>query len=97
EANPHLESCARRLANAAIDSQLVLFIGAGVSVGAGLPTWAELLHKVALAGGIEPEIIDLLKDKDYRDQATLLERWLDSEGCGLKKSVSSQLATAQRY
>ena len=97
EASPNLESCARRLAAAAIDSQLVLFIGAGVSVGAGLPTWANLLNKIARDGGVDPGIIKLLGDKDYRDQATLLERWLRADERGLKSRVSAELKTAQRY
>jgi hypothetical protein len=98
QSNPHLQSCAQRLADAAIDSQLVLFIGAGVSAGAGLPTWADLLRKVALDGGVEPAIVELLKDKDYRDQATLLERWLGTGISGLKKKkVASELGTAQKY
>ncbi|MCV7096674.1 SIR2 family protein [Mycobacterium kubicae] len=97
QANPNLRSCARRLAEAAIDSQLVLFIGAGVSAGAGLPTWADLLRKVALNSGVEPGIVNLLRDKDYRDQATLLERWLGKGVSGLKKKVASELGTAQKY
>jgi hypothetical protein len=97
EANPQLESCARRLASAAIGSQLVLFIGAGVSVGAGLPAWADLLNKIARDGGVEPEIVKLLSNKDYRDQATLLGRWLDSEDGGLKTNVVAELTKAQRY
>lgn len=96
KANPHLESCAHRLAKAAIDSQLVLFIGAGVSIGAGLPSWGDLLRTVALGGGVDPEIVKLLRDKDYRDQATLLERWLGAED-GLKTRVKTELSQAQRY
>ncbi|OBG23521.1 hypothetical protein A5765_18780 [Mycolicibacterium celeriflavum] len=95
-ANPHLESCANRLAQAAIDSQLVLFIGAGVSIGAGLPSWGELLERVAQRGGIDADVIKLLRHKDYRDQATLLERWLGSD-IGLKKRVAIELTKAQRY
>lgn len=96
-ANPHLESCARRIADAAIDSQLVLFIGAGVSVGAGLPAWGDLLRAVAIAGGVEADIANLLKDKDFRDQATLLERWLGSGDSGLKCRVAEELGHAYCY
>lgn len=96
-ANPHLESCARRIADAAIDSKLVLFIGAGVSVGAGLPAWGDLLRAVAIAGGIEPDIVNLLEDKDFRDQAALLERWLGCGDDGLKRRVADELGHASRY
>ncbi len=96
-ANPNLESCARRLSSAALGSQLVLFVGAGVSAGAGLPTWASLLRKIASDGGVEPRIVKLLKDRDYRDQATLLERWLKTDGGGLKANVAAELSKASRY
>jgi len=96
EANPHLESCAHRLAQAAIGSNLVLFVGAGVSIGAGLPSWGDLLQKVAKSGRVDPNIVKRLRSKDYRDQATLLERWLGSEN-GLKKRVATELATPDRY
>ena len=69
---------AHNLAKQAIDSQLVLFIGAGVSVGAGLPLWRGLLREVAKTARIEPEAVDRLTEKDPRDQATILERRLES-------------------
>ena len=97
EASPDLEKHARRLADAAIDSQLVMFIGAGVSVGAGLPAWGDLLRAVALNGGVSTKTVDLLKDKDYRDQATLLERWLGCDEDGLKQRVAKELRKASRY
>ncbi len=42
-----LQRQAQILANAAIDEHLVLFIGAGVSAGAGLPLWGDLLMDIA--------------------------------------------------
>ena len=73
-ANPELPECAQRLAAAAIASQLVLFVGSGVGVGAGLPTWAELLSWLASKVGYDPEEVARLAKKDPRDQATLIER-----------------------
>ena len=43
---PSLEAHAARLAAAAARGQLVLFLGAGVSAGAGLPTWHSLLDAI---------------------------------------------------
>ena len=65
--------CGRGLAENAIRSHLVLFIGAGVSAGAGLPQWNDLLAEVAKDAGMGSESRKHLRDKDPRDQATILE------------------------
>ena len=96
-ASANLQSEARALADAAIDSQLVLFIGAGVSAGAGLPTWQALLSEIALAAGMEPEILDLLKTKDLRDQATLIEGRLRMNDDELRSRIAANLRNTERY
>ena len=45
--NDSLKEKARALAERAIKGELVLFIGAGVSAGAGLPIWRKLLLELA--------------------------------------------------
>jgi SIR2-like domain len=95
-ANPELVAQARDLAKHAIDSQLVLFIGAGVSVGAGIPMWRDLLCEVA-ATHIEPKVVDLLMEKDFRDQATILERRLKLKGKDLRRAVAERLRRSKRY
>lgn len=88
---------AQRLAKAAIDSQLVLFIGAGVSAGAGLPTWSKLLNDLAVTAGMGPDVIAALAKKDFRDQATVIERRLQQAKCGLREAVAAQLNKPNRY
>jgi len=77
--------CGRGLAKNAIRSHLVLFIGAGASAGAGLPQWTDLLAGVAKDAGMEPESRKHLRDKDPRDQATILEGRLKGQDLDLKK------------
>ena len=77
--------CGRGLAENAIRSHLVLFIGAGASAGAGLPQWNDLLAGVAKDAGMEPESRKHLRDKDPRDQATILEGRLKGQDLDLKK------------
>jgi hypothetical protein len=87
-----LVESARKLAEQAINSQLVLFIGAGVSVGAGLPTWRDLLREVAVKDAkFNEDALERLAKKDLRDQATILERRLESQPETLKAAVASRL------
>ena len=46
-----LRKHARTLAEHAKHGELVLFLGAGVSAGAGLPTWSALIDDIAQAAG----------------------------------------------
>ena len=89
-----LFEAARGLANHAIKSQLVLFIGAGVSASAGLPLWKELLRDVAIQANFGGEALERLANKDVRDQATILEGRLAQQPQTLKYAVASRLVSA---
>jgi len=73
----HLKRVGRELAAHSIQGRLVLFLGAGVSVGAGLPTWAELLDR--LAEGASLDVIDreALKQLPAVDQARIIRDRLE--------------------
>ncbi|MCA4725808.1 SIR2 family protein [Mycolicibacterium fortuitum] len=73
-ANRDLIIEAKSLADEAKRNQLVLFIGAGISAGVGLPTWDQLLRDGARRAGFPPEHLEPLGRKDHRDQATLIDR-----------------------
>ena len=88
---------AERIAVAALDSQLVLFIGAGVSAGAGLPTWSELLSEAAEESGIEGDLLALLAKKDPRDQAAILDRRLRETTSNFKVRIADKLSKRSRY
>ncbi|MEO9096546.1 MAG: SIR2 family protein, partial [Microbacteriaceae bacterium] len=90
-----LPAKATRLAEAAIDRHLVLFIGAGVSAGAGIPTWKNLLRQVAQEAGVDPGYIKLLEGRDIRDWATLIDRKMNSANA-IKHTVADLLQRTQR-
>lgn len=66
---------------------IVLFVGAGVSMGLGIPSWNDLINKIATELGYEPEIYSTFGDnlalaEYYRiKQGNLgkLRSWMDVE------------------
>lgn len=103
-ANPELIHEARTLANEARMSQLVLFIGAGVSAGVGLPTWARLLQEAAEKAGFDADQVQMLAKQDLRDQATLIDRRMrEANGSPIdgrsqfKADVAAKLSATRPY
>lgn len=74
ELSPRLRANAETLAEAASAGELVVFMGAGVSRGAGLPTWGQFLQ--ALSADSE-QLADIrwedLSRWSYADQARIIE------------------------
>ena len=68
---------AKALARRAELGRLVVLIGAGVSVGAGVPSWNELLGELSKKAGLEENDLDSL---DNLDRAQVLERLLQTQG-----------------
>lgn len=57
------------------DDKLILFIGAGVPASLKLPTWSELIEKIAGDMGYEPELF-----KQYGDYLSLAEYYRLNKG-----------------
>ncbi|QED26816.1 SIR2 family protein [Microvenator marinus] len=67
---------AERLGERARRGELVIFMGSGVSVGAGLPTWNAFLRLLGERAGLSLEELDALESLDAMDAGSLLERRL---------------------
>lgn len=86
---PQLADQARALATDAVRGQLVVFLGAGVSAGAGLPTWSALLDQLAAQAGLSEAERTGLEQLGYLDRAQVIDRRLGDEAVG--DAVSEQL------
>src|SRR4051794_19180527 len=74
--SPDEVTSARDLAARARVNELALFLGAGVSMSAGLPSWWTLLDLLARRAGIPPEETAELRMLPAQDAATLIVRTL---------------------
>jgi hypothetical protein len=74
-----LHALAEQLGERARRGQLALFIGAGVSAAAGLPTWEQLLDELAGHSGLDGELREGLSRLPPQDAAALLARELGRE------------------
>jgi hypothetical protein len=75
----HLHELAAQLGEKARLGQLAVFVGAGVSAAAGLPTWEQLVGELAERSGLDDELREGLTRLPPQDSAALLARELGRE------------------
>jgi hypothetical protein len=75
----HLWELAEDLGERAARGQLAVFVGAGVSAAAGLPTWEQLLDELAERSGLDDALRAGLSRLPAQDAAALLARELGRE------------------
>lgn len=83
---------ARRIGQAAREGQLALFMGAGVSIPAGLPKWKDLLTQLATEGGVG--MGRGFEDLNALDQAQLLHNRIPDLGDHVARIVSAATVPA---
>jgi hypothetical protein len=90
------QALVEKLATAAASNHLALFLGAGVSMAAGLPSWDELLEDLA---GDSPSLAKLLDDAGPGSLDPLLRAQLlaaEMSASALARKISQRLA-AERH
>jgi hypothetical protein len=87
---------AQDLATHVRNDELVLFLGAGVSAGSGVPGWQDLLEQIGTHAGLDAREFERIKSLDLRDQAALLERRLAKIGERLNDLVAKH-TSAERF
>jgi hypothetical protein len=78
---------AEELVQYAQREELVLFLGAGCSVSAGLPQWGQLLEDIAKTAGLSEAELSNLWKLNHLDQARILEKRLGGQAA-LNKAVT---------
>lgn len=89
----HLHEKARSLGQIARAGHLVPFLGAGVSVSAGAPSWGQLLDKLKTGVNLKQEDAEAFQGLGLLDQAGVLEQ-LYADQHGSRKAFGKAVAAA---
>lgn len=86
---------AQRLGQIAEKGELVPFMGAGVSVSAGAPSWEDLLKSLAITVGLDEAEIRALNNFSNLDRAEILKTFF-TDRADIKTSFCEAVADAVR-
>ena len=80
------------LAQRASSGDLVLFLGAGASIGGGLPSWTGLLHELATDAGLDDEEMGEFASLDALDQGRMVQLRLEERRQPLGQRIAERFA-----
>ncbi len=90
-----LDRAASELAEITTRGDLALFVGAGASVGAGLPVWSQLVRALARRARMTaPAELEELARLDVLDQAQVLERRINARAARARARRAMTAASA---
>ena len=85
---------ASRLAGDAKVGRLSVFVGAGISIPSGAPSWGGLLESLAIKAGMSEDDRESLAKLDYLDQPTILA---EEMGDDFKPGIAEIITESSRY
>lgn len=85
---------AARLENSAARGRLSIFIGAGISIPSGAPSWGQLLDDLAEKAGLSDVEKEQIQKLGYLDQPTI---FAEEIGASWKQDVVDIIKSAGRY
>lgn len=91
-----LRGPAETLATMATRGRLVLFLGAGLGVSAGLPTWDGLLDQLGERAGLTPEERQQVKSLGELDRGEYIAQRLRASGGHVGSEIAAVLGTHER-
>jgi SIR2-like domain len=94
---PMLVERATWLGRQAALGRLVLFLGAGLGVSAGLPLWQELLRLLAVDAGITDDEAQKIMKLDPLDAARIIEARLGGDPEWLGMAIAEHVGRAERF
>ena len=71
--SPRLQATAKGLSQKSAQGKIVPFMGAGISMSAGAPSWKGLLEMLIHSGNLSAELNNSLKDLPVLDQAAIIK------------------------
>ncbi len=95
ELDGRLVCLADDLARRARSGHLVLFLGAGVRMGAGRPSWDGLLDGLAREAGMDADQLTALGKLHATDRARIIEMRLAAHGIDLGARICAQLVSTR--
>jgi hypothetical protein len=87
----------RELARKAIAGKLVMFLGAGVSAGGGLPMWSALLGRLAEEAGFSDSQRRALQSFSFLDQAEIIRKELALKGIAMNDRIAADIGNVKSY
>lgn len=85
------------LASQASQGELTLFVGAGVSMGAGLPSWDQLLTNIAKKLDFSSAELKEFESLDYYSRAAVLEQKIENQKKTPKRKAQRKLTYQESF